>query len=291
MIGQRADLPSVAFSVRVYQSLLIAYPTRFQQEYGPRMVRVFQDCCLRAIRQGGTNGMVRLWAVTLLDLIQSVISEHRQKEVQMKKEMKPEDIRLAGLALMWGAAAFVLGNLAVVIGGARLWGISAILITLLSMPLVVVGLLAVRNRYGAKVGGFGRGTLLAGSILGPLAGFIGLCGLSYSTQLNILGIMFIISPAVPLACLALFGIVALFTKPLPRWNAAPLFAGLWYPILIFAYITSSMRTGDWEGEGGASIGMGAAATILLLIIIQGIALAALGYVLKSDAPDRAAALA
>ena len=86
----------VTFSVKLYQVLLAAYPSRFQQEYGPHMVQVFQDCCLRTVRQSGPNGMLKLWGITLLDLTQSVISEHMQKETQVKREMKPEDIRRAG---------------------------------------------------------------------------------------------------------------------------------------------------------------------------------------------------
>jgi len=44
--------------------------------------------------------MARLWAIALFDLIQSVISEHAHKEIEMKKEMEPEDIRKAGRALI-----------------------------------------------------------------------------------------------------------------------------------------------------------------------------------------------
>ena len=279
MIQESQNSASVVFSVRVYQLLLNAYPTKFQQEYGADMAQVFQDCCLRTVRQGGTNGMARLWAVTLLDILQSVISEHAQKEVQMKKEMKPEDIRLAGGALIWGAVAFVIGILILLMGGSTLWGISVILTHLLSMPLLVLGLLGVRNRYGDKVGGFGKNILLMGAILGPLLSFIGVFGLTDPPGL--LGILFIIGPAVLLACLALFGSVALYKKPLPRWNAAPLIAGVWYPILTLAYIFTSINT-DWEG--GTDIGiLGVVFTILC--IIQGIALAAVGYILKSDVPE------
>src|SRR5687768_16959615 len=109
MINKFIELPTVAFSVRVYQLLLLAYPIRFQREYGLQMVQVFQDCCLHTIRQRGTNGMFKLWMITLLDLAQSVITEHMQKETQMKNEMKPEDIRRAGWALILGGISFVLG--------------------------------------------------------------------------------------------------------------------------------------------------------------------------------------
>jgi hypothetical protein len=55
MIGRRAELPIMAFSLKAYQVLLATYPAKFRQEYGSHMVQVFRDCCLRAIRQSGPN--------------------------------------------------------------------------------------------------------------------------------------------------------------------------------------------------------------------------------------------
>ena len=72
MSTRRAEPPIIALSVRVYQALMLAYPTTFQQEYGSHMAHVFRDCCLRAFRQGGANGMARLWLFTLLDFIHSI---------------------------------------------------------------------------------------------------------------------------------------------------------------------------------------------------------------------------
>jgi hypothetical protein len=290
MIGKAINVPVVAFSVRLYEILLNAYPTKFQQEYGSQMVQVFQDCCLRTLSRSGTNGMVKLWTVTLLDLIQSVLSEHAQKEVQVKTEMKPEDIQLAGSALIWAAVAFVVGNLLLFVRSA-FWGISVILITFLSMPLLIVGLLAVRNRYGEKIGAFGKNVLLAGIILGPLMTFIGFFGVGDPGQLHglrfVVALLFIIGPSVLFACLALFGLVALYKKPLPRWNVVPVLAGAWYPILMLIYVIVSMRTGDWGSDASISI-MRIASSILCTI--QGAALAALGYILKSDAAEETAAL-
>ena len=54
----------VAFSVRLYQALLVAYPAQFQQEYGLQMAQVFRDGCLRTIRQVGAKGIFKLWAIT-----------------------------------------------------------------------------------------------------------------------------------------------------------------------------------------------------------------------------------
>ena len=210
--------------------------------------------------------MVKLWAVTLLDLIQSMISEHAQKEIEMKKEMDPEDIRLAGGALMVGALLFVISLASGFLGDAintDLWAVPSILIPLIIMPLFAFGMLAMRNRYGEKVGGLGENFLLIGAVLGALTSITGLF-----TVRRVSDLWFLIytGPAVLFTGLALFGIVALYKKPLPRWNVAPVIAGIGYPaIFFFSGIPESMSA--------------------ILIAIQGIALVALGYILKSDVPE------
>lgn len=285
MIRQPVESPIVAASVRVYQALLVTYPAGFQEEYGSQMVQVFRDCCLGAVRQGGMYRMVRFWTKTLLDLVQSVISEHAHKEIEMKNEMKPGDIRLAGLALMWGAGTFTLGVLVILLGGDKLWGVSAALTNVLGMSLFVVGLLGLRKRYGEKAGPIGKSLLWLGAVLGPSLTFIGLFGVSYSFPP--LGILFTAGPAVLLTCLASFGVVTLFKRPLPRWNWLPILAGISYPILVFAYIFISLNTGDWSGGSGPTMPQ---VLVAIPLIIQGLALAALGYLLKSDAPDQVPAI-
>jgi len=278
MISQRAELPIVALSVKVYQALLLVYPTKFQQEYGSQMAQVFRDCCLRTVRQGGTNGMIKLWAITLFDLVQSVISEHAQKEIEMKKEMKPEDIRMAGGALMWGAVTFVISLLSLIMGDrtgnltSPFFALSGLLIVFLSPPLLVVGLLGVRNRYGDKVGWFGKNILLLGAVLGSLTTFIGFFGsLGLFKNQDVGWHLIYIGPGILFTGLVLFGFVALYKRPLPRWNVVPVIAGIWYPLSLML----------------PNIIVPASVTIILLTI-QGIALAALGYILKSDVPEETA---
>jgi len=280
MNSKPAELPVVAFSVGVYQMLLNAYPANFQEEYGSQMMQVFEDCCLRTVRQGGANGMVKLWAVTLLDLIQSVISEHAHKEI----EMKPEAIRTAGWALIWGAVTFVISLLSLLIGdttvGNPFYGISALFIIFLSSPLLAVGMLGLRNRYGDKVGWFGKNILLLGAILGPLitlTGFFGMLGLFENG--NIGWHLIYIAPGASFAGLALFGIVALYKRPLPRWNMVPVIAGLWYSIIVLPHIIVGVRFGDWL-HGGPHY-----TTAFYFDVVQGIALVTLGYILKSDVPE------
>jgi len=254
MASKSTDINLIAFSARVYQLLLRAYPAKFQKEYGSQMVQVFQDCCLRTVRQGGTNGMLKLWTITLLDLIQSVVSEHTQKEVQMNKEMKPEDIRRAGWALIWGAVAFVISLLSLMIGDVTrddtFWGLSALLMIFVSTPLLVVGLLGLRNRYGDKVGRFGKNILLLGVTLGPLITLIGFFGsLGLFKNQDVGWHLVYIAPGVLFTGLVLFGFVALYKKPLPRWNMVPIIAGIWYPIAVLAHIIIGVRVGDWLHDG------------------------------------------
>jgi len=273
MASKSTDLNLITLSVQVYQVLLNAYPIQFRQEFGSHMLQVFQDCCLRTVRQSGTKGIARLWAVTLFDLIQSVLSEHAQKEIEMKKEMKPDDIRLAGWALIAGGSMFPISIFFLVMKDPSLWAVTFLLIVYISMPLLVVGLLGLRNRYGEKVGWFGRNILLMGAIFGPLTSLIVLLG-------NFLwGWMWLLGHAVLLACLALFGIMALYKKPLPRWNAVPIIAGIWYPIM-FWFSSMSRNSLDWDVPIGVNVA--------ILFGIQGVALAALGYILKSDVPEQTA---
>jgi hypothetical protein len=285
MVSKSTDIDLTTLSVRVYQMLLRAYPVKFQQEYGSQMAQVFQDCCLRAVRQDGTNGMIKLWAVTLLDFIQSVISEHAHKEVQMKKEINPEDIRRAGWALIWGAVTFAFGMLSQFIGGSDFWGIGTALVILLSQPLLVIGLLGLRNRYGDNVGTFGKNILLTGAILGPLTTLIAFFGgVAHFFAEDSGWILLYIGLAALLACLALFGIVAIYKKPLPRWNVVPILAGAWYPVLSLFWFAPLLSPMAW----GSRVNIPDNLSIVLLTI-QSIALAALGYILKSDLPQETVA--
>jgi hypothetical protein len=132
----------------------------------------------------------------------------------------------------------------------------------------------VRNRYGEKVGGFGKNILLMGVILGPLTNLTLFLGNTLSSW-----IVAFSGHAVLLACLALFGIVALYKRPLPRWNAVPVIAGIWYPIILVFY-SITRNTLDWE--------VPISVNVAILFGIQGIALAALGYILRSDTPEEPA---
>lgn len=282
MINQSLENPLVAVSVRVYQMLLAAYPTRFQQEYGPHMLQVFRDCCLQTVLQGGRSGLARLWAVTLLDVVQSAVSEHARKEIEMKKEMKPEDVRMAGWALMIGAAVFAIALLVGYMADAfnnDLWMLPSILIPFLCMPLMLVGILAMRSRYGEKVGGVAKNILLITAVLGTITSVAGI----FLAGVNEAWLLVYTGPAILFTGLTLFGVAALYKKPLPRWNSLPLLAGLWYPIFFFPQSQLSILvTGKPYIETVSDL---PDVLITALIMLQSGALFMLGYILKSDVPE------
>jgi hypothetical protein len=203
-------------------------------------------------------------------------SEHMQKEIEMKKEMKKENIEIAGMAFIAAGVMCLISTSLLITRVSGLWAVSFLLIVYINMPLLVVGLLGLRNRYGEKVGWFGRSILMMGAILGPLTSLIVLLGNFLS------GWMWLSGHAVLLACLALFGLVALYKRPLPRWNIVPLIAGSWYSIM-FGFFSITKNTLDSK----VPIGM----EVAVLFGIHGIALITLGYILKSDAPEETVALA
>jgi hypothetical protein len=275
MIGKSVECPIVAISVRVYQTLLAAYPTKFQQEYGSQMVQVFRDCCLRAVGKGGKNELARLWMVTFFDILQSVVSEHAQKEIEMKNEMKPQDIRMAGWALMLGGIALAFSLLAGTQGDSYWFVITGVL-TFLCLPLLAVGMLGLRSRYGDQVGVFGKNILLIGAILGPAISIMGtlLQGMGELWTLIFIGLI------VLFVCLVLFGLVGLYKKPLPRWNILPIIAGLWLTIRWLPIMIPSLFTGNYSSEGDSFSTADA-----VFIPLQVASLIALGYILKSDVPE------
>ena len=277
MIRAPLNNPIVTVSVRVYQMLLVTYPTRFQQEYGSHMVQVFRDCCLRSFRQNGTNGMAMLWIVTLLDIVQSVVSEHAHKEIEMKKEMKPRDIRMAGWAFILGGAALAISMFFGALGDSYWFAITGIL-TFICLPLLTVGMLGLRSRYGDQVGALGKTVLLIGAILGPVISILGI----FLQDVGELWTLIFIGPFVQFICLILFGLVGVYRKPLPRWNVLPIFAGLWLVIRMLPIMIPALHwsTGDSLGVADA-----------VFIPLQVASLIALGYILKSDVPEEIPAIA
>ncbi|MGD8404889.1 MAG: hypothetical protein PVJ21_14610 [Anaerolineales bacterium] len=289
MTKKHMDPPIIVFSVKVYQALLAAYPARFRQIYGSHMLQVFRDCCLRAFRQNGTNGVLNLWALTLFDLLRSLIEEYLQKETFM---MKSKFIRLSGWSLMIGAVTFTISTLSALVESnfydsyMRLnvfvfYNTGLVLALWISTVLLAVGELGLRARYGEQVGFSGKNFLLIGAIAGPAIGLLGVIG-AVAKVLTWAEFLLYSGNMVLLACLTIFGISALRTRPLPRWNGLPLIAGFWFPVLLPA-----MMIANANGAPGSLV-LNIANGVLLL---QSIALFILGYMLQANVSEEIPAIA
>jgi len=284
MISKQIENPIVAISVKVYQMLLVAYPAKFQQEYGSHMLQVFRDCCLRSFHQNGTNGMLRLWAVTIFDLLRSLIEEHPQKETFMTRS---KFIRLSGWSLILGAVTLFLFFAGVFIDEyvydpfrkfEAFTQVSYLIFIWAAPVLLGIGMFGLRTRYGGEVGGLGKNILLLGAISGFVLTMI---GVATTATVEWGWILLFAGNAFLLLCLAIFGFLALQSKPLPRWNSLPIWAGLPFPVLM----TISLAINSTTGQSGWS------QVSSVFIMLQCVALFMLGYILQSDVPEEMPATA
>jgi hypothetical protein len=278
MNTRRAEPPIVALSVRIYQALLLAYPTSFRQEYGSHMAEVFRDCCLRAFRRGGPNGMARLWLLTLLDLMHSVFEQHLHKETFMTQS---QAIKLSGWAFMLASFGFI-----AILNESMTASFIALVI---SSILLSVGMLGLRAGYGDRVGGFGRTTLLVG-VLGMVLVFV-CVGVLYRIQPQIqIGnarietwMLLYEVPAIGLLSLALYGLAALRRKPMAGLHWLPVATGVWYPAAyssVFYYYVS--YNGVWQYVEQIYW------VFNMMVIMQFATLCGFGFILSADTRDEMA---
>jgi hypothetical protein len=143
-------------------------------------------------------------------------------------------IRLSGWLMILGAIAFLPGAIGMLYESQTIdWNTPPMQLAafaVFSAPvLLAVGMLGLRARY--KIGG---GVLLFGVIIGGLLVVVGtlvqFLTPDYSVSETYYGV-WLGGVLVLNICLSIFGVLALIQKPLPRWNALPLLAGVWIPLL------------------------------------------------------------
>jgi capsular polysaccharide biosynthesis protein len=71
-----ADNQAVAFSEKVFERLLAAYPKVYRQEYGGPMAQLFRDQCRDAWSESRGWGLARLWLRVLPDVVGTSLLEH-----------------------------------------------------------------------------------------------------------------------------------------------------------------------------------------------------------------------
>lgn len=180
-------------------------------------------------------------------------------------------IRLSGWSFVVGAVAFLPGAIGMLSWEAQPTGSTTLTVQLAAFavflaPLfMVLGMLGLRARY--KIGG---DFLLFGVIVGGLMVIVGtlvqFLTPDYSVSETYYGI-WLGGVVILNVCLLLFGFVALFEKPLPRWNWLPLAAGSWIVLLpILAGIT------DFQSS----------VVIIAVLVMMTILQVMLGYTLQAD---------
>lgn len=149
---------------------------------------------------------------------------------------------------------------------------------LAAIALVTLGLLGLRARYGAQAGPGARLALdvgVAGGAAGAVSFFLMTGGYEHGrTLMNV-------AMAVMFGGLFVFGLIALRARPLPRGNALPALAGVWWPLItLFAYVVAPL-----SGAAGVPVGVSFA-----LFAAMSVCLAWLGLVVQANATaERAAA--
>lgn len=195
---------------------------------------------------------------------------------------KSDFIKLSGWAFIIGAFCFYmffplyylnsLGvNVARVVAG---WGITYDLSFYGSPFVLAIGMFGLWARYGEIVGKLGKIMLL----ISPAGILISQYGLTQASIYEQEGFANVAGLVVLMTCLTMFGVLALITKPLPRWNWLPIIAGIGFP----AFFLFSLLTGI-TGEPPIS----QFALLVLVVTIQFLALATLGYILQGDVTEEA----
>lgn len=182
--------------------------------------------------------------------------------------------------------AFILGSLSFV---TILTASDAIAIpgSLLSTILLAVGLLGLRARLSERAGGFSRNILIAGVIAAAFP-YIGLASLAFlPNREQLIGrgfwILMFTGPAIVLLALTLFGLEALRSKLLPRWNWLPVVTGIWYPaVYIFGVGYLGIHYDFYKFYQHFSM------AILPMLLMQVLALCAFGAVLLANPPQEMA---
>ena len=281
--SMREPLP-VHYSLHLYRLLLFVFPSGFRREYGYPMLQVFRDCCRRKLIEKGSFGLVTLWMRTMIDTLATAIEEHSQREVNMSKE---KFIRLAGWALPVGGLAVILGWMASMrpeyyrYNLRSLWidqylNVADMYLTALGMLLLSVGFMGLLVRYGAESGRFGRLWLGFGTASG-LVSAIGAIGLGIFDS-GPWWSMFFFGMAANFLSMALFGVLCLRSRLLPKWNGLPFLAGIWVPLFLIISMLYEAINGGWLELPDLVFG--------LIWTLSLIGMAGVGYLLQTDSPPQ-----
>jgi hypothetical protein len=155
--------------------------------------------------------------------------------------------------------------------------------SLVSAILLTPAMSNLRIGYGERIGYLGRNSLLLG-MSAPALWVIGIVFMALMGE-EAVGkgwwVLLFAGPAISLLGLTLFGLTALFSKPMARLNWLPVLAGIWYPVTytlfsVYDIAHKGMFPDPFVPE------------LVLITAIQFLALSSLGIVLISDSSKKLA---
>ena len=256
-MASSVEMRGVVASVRAYEALLVVYPEAFREGYGQEMVLVFRDRCREVLAEEGTWGLIALWMPVLLDLVKTSIEEHAHKEGSgMVKNVL---VRATGPLLLLAGMLFVLGT-----SWARIprWAIGEFGLFTAFIPLAL-GLLGLALGHAHKVeapGRVGLGAAIFGAISSILSGGVmwvdSAASLSLPAWLDGIWVVWWIGGVLVYLGMAVFGVYALRSRLLPRWNGLPLALGLSPLIVVLAALPLGWTENETMGSLFAVIGVG-----------------------------------
>jgi hypothetical protein len=264
---------SLALSTRLYQTLLAVYPAEFRLVYGSLMLQAFRDCARRALRERGQVGLLALWMRTILDTVQTAIEEHAQRGIDMSKE---KFIKLSGWAMMLGPILFLVGAWAnerpnyspynaASLPIDRYANIAGVPLQILGLVFLTLGILGMMLRYASRWDSMA--IFLGLGVLAGVVSTVGAAGLAVNDN-SPWWELFFLGLVAQFTALAMFGLINLRRRLLPRWNWLPVLA-IWLPIVTL------FSLGIFQWEVGVEFFTG-------LWILTCAMFAGLGYLLQSD---------
>jgi len=237
----------LTLSERVYRALLILYPSKFRRDYGQHMAQVFRDVCRDAYRQGGAFKLANWWATALLDLLETVIAEHRKVDFSMSKA---RFIQWSGWLCILGGLFFALSSISQLQPGSHdtFDGVYQLSVTAIvpGMALITLGLLGMFLRYNSAMNLFGKLALLAALIGAAVTAFGWLLTLTGGNFYSV----FMVGLLLYLAGHTVFGGFATTIHLLPKWNFALLIGSalpLTLIMLSFANQPQEVYGANWGG--------------------------------------------
>ena len=259
-------------SVGIFAILLRLYPPDHRTAFGAEMGQVFRELAREIHADLGAVGLLRLWSVTLFDLLTTALEERMSQATQMKLEIFT---RLGGWALILAGLLSLLFIGGQINNSITRWSTYDSAIALFANTgnlLFAIGLMALRTRFKNSLGALSNLALIASATINVIVFvvllFLPLVSpfLSAATEEAVFVLSFFIGILVALAGFFVFGLDMNRKQQLRLWKITPVMPGAAaFVSLIAMTISGGELNPVLDILFGFAIGGG---TIILGILLQ-----------------------